>query len=126
VLPLLFLEPTQPSEIYNIINTISPSEACDRDNISAVFLRIRNQILAPVLPLYFDFVLESGIFPHIFKTAKVIPIYKLGNKNLIKNKCPISILPSLSKVEEKLIKNRLVNIFTNILHIITVLEQTIM
>ena len=52
---------------------------------------------------------ELGIFPKIFKTAKVILIYKPGSKNLVNNYCPISLLPCLSKVVEKVIKNKLVS-----------------
>ena len=52
---------------------------------------------------------ELGIFPKNFKTAKVIPIYKSGSKNLVHNYRPISLLPCLSKVLEKVIKNKLVS-----------------
>ena len=69
------------------------------------------EILAPVLFLYFVHAFELGLFPKIFKTAKLIPIFKSGNKQNIQNYCPISLLPSLSKFLEKLIKNRLINFF---------------
>ena len=52
---------------------------------------------------------ELGIFPKIFKTAEVIPICKSGPKNLVHNYRPISLLPCLSKVLEKVIKNKLVS-----------------
>ena len=55
------------------------------------------------------FVLEHGDFPQIFKIPKVIPIFKSCPRNSVNNYRPISILPSLSKVLEKLIKTRLVN-----------------
>ena len=51
---------------------------------------------------------ELEIFPKFFKTAKVIPIYKSGPKNLVHNYRPISLLPCLSKVLKKVIKNKLV------------------
>ena len=66
------------------------------DNIS-FFLRLGNEILAPVLSFYFDLVFELGIFPQIFKTAKVIPIFKSGDKQLMHNYRSISLLPCLSK-----------------------------
>ena len=43
------------------------------------------------------------------KVAKIIPIYKSGNKNSFNNYRPISILPALSKIMEKIVCNRLVN-----------------
>ena len=45
------------------------------------------------------------------KIAKVIPLFKSGSKNYFNNYKPISLLPQLSKILEKLYSNRL-NIFT--------------
>ena len=73
------------------------------------FLRLGNEVLAPILSCYFGLVLELEIFPKIFKTAKVIPIYNSGPKNLVHNYRPISLLPCLSKVLEKITNNKLVS-----------------
>ena len=89
----------------------NPSKACGCDNISNFFLRIRAFVLAPILAVYFGKALELGIFPHFFKTAKVIPIFKSGNKDNISNYRPIALLPNLSKILEKLIKNRFTKFF---------------
>ena len=70
----------------------------------AAFLRLGNKVLAPFLTAYFEIALEFVFFPHIFKTAKVIPVFKTGKRNLTNNYRPISLLLSLSKVLEKLIK----------------------
>ena len=107
----IVLDPLQPIEIFNVISSLNPHKATGYDNISSYFLRIGNKILAPVLSLLFECVFELGVFPQIFKTAKVIPIHKSGSKKLVSNYRLISLLPSLSKVFEKLIKHRLVNFF---------------
>ena len=49
----------------------------------------------------------SGVFPDELKIAKVIPLYKSGSSNLMSNYRPISILPTLSKIFEKLIHSRI-------------------
>ncbi len=49
----------------------------------------------------------SGVFPDPLKIARVIPLYKSGDKNDITNYRPISLLPVLSKIFEKLIHARL-------------------
>ena len=54
---------------------------------------------------------KLGFFPQIFKTAKVVPIFKAGDKHLVRNYRPISLLSCLSKVLEKVIKNRFINFF---------------
>ena len=46
-------------------------------------LRLGNEILAPILSFYFGPVFEFGIFTQIFKTAKVAPIFKFGDKHLV-------------------------------------------
>ena len=51
----------------------------------------------------------TGVVPENLKVAKVIPIYKSGNKNVFNNYRPISILTALSKIMEKILCNRLVN-----------------
>ena len=107
----IYLELTQPVEIFNIINSLHPYKACGYDDISAYFLRLGNIVLAPVLTVYYNYALERGIFPQIFKIAKVIPIFKSGKKDQVSNYRPISLLPNLSKILEKLIKTRFVNFF---------------
>ena len=103
------LNPSLPSEILNVIKSLKSFKACGYDNIPAHFLKLGGEVLANVLYVFFAFVFEHGVFPQIFKTAKVIPIFKSGARNSVNNYRPISILPSLSKVFEKLIKTRLVN-----------------
>ena len=51
----------------------------------------------------------TGIVPNKLKIAKVIPIYKNENPELFANYRPISILPSISKILERLMYNRLHN-----------------
>ena len=50
---------------------------------------------------------DLGYLPDSLKLAKEIPIYKKGIKDNIENYRPISILPILSKIFEKLIKTRI-------------------
>ena len=47
--------------------------------------------------------LNTGIFPNKFKQAKIIPIHKKEDVHLIENYRPISLLPSVSKIFEKVV-----------------------
>ena len=55
----------------------------------------------------FDMSLESGIFPDKPKIARLIPQYKAGDPANISNYRPISVLPSFSKMLERIMYNRL-------------------
>jgi hypothetical protein len=58
--------------------------------------------------------LATGIFPNRLKYSEIIPIYKKkGDKDLISNYRPISILTSFSKIFEKVICTRLYNHLVN-------------
>ena len=45
--------------------------------------------------------MNCGIFPEKFKLAKITPVYKKDDKYLVENYRPISLLPSVSKLFEK-------------------------
>ena len=53
----------------------------------------------------------TGIFPEKLKIAKVKPLYKKGDKCCFNNYRPISILPTISKVFERVMYTQLYNYF---------------
>ena len=95
-----------------LINTLNPSKASGKDDIFSFFIRLETEVLAPFLSVHFRYCFELGFFPSIFKTAKVVPIFKSRNKHLFQNYRSISLLPCLSKLLEKLIKSYLLKFFS--------------
>ena len=68
--------------------------------------------VSPCLTLIINQVLSTGQFQKKPKTAKVIPIHKTGEKSLMKNYRPISILPVVSKIIENVMHTQLTDYFT--------------
>ena len=51
--------------------------------------------------------ITTGIFPQSFKISKIIPLYKKGHHSLLTNYRPISLLPTISKVFERIIYDQM-------------------
>ena len=60
----------------------------------------------------FNLSLSTGIFPDKLKIAKVSPIFKNGEKDLLTNYQPISVLPCFSKILERIMYERLYSYLT--------------
>ena len=58
--------------------------------------------------------LTKGIFRDKLKIAKVIPLFKKGEKSIFSNYRPISLLPSISKLFEKVIYQQLYKYFEDL------------
>ena len=53
--------------------------------------------------------LSIGIVPDKMKIAEVVPLFKSGDNQLYTNYRTVSILPSFSKIIEKIVYRRLMN-----------------
>ena len=62
--------------------------------------------------------MTEGVFPDHLKVAKIIPVFKAGDAQLVTNYRPISILAIFSKIFEKILCSRLESYLeqNNILH----------
>ena len=88
--------------LKKIIQSMKPKRSCGEDGISMFLIKqIHEHILDPLVHL-FNLSFKTGFIPRTFKTAKIIPIFKSGERNLFNNYRPISILPAFSKLLEKL------------------------
>ena len=105
----LFMTPTNQYEILKIITKLKNKGSSGYDNISNILLKqLCPQICAP-LSIIFNKSLSEGIFPEKMKLAEVIPVYKSKDIYSCTNYRPISLLPVVSKVLEKVVYRRLYN-----------------
>ena len=106
------LIPTTPNEIISIIEKFKPKTSKGHDNISNKIIKQTGAQIATALSHIINLSFEQGVIPADLKIAKVIPIFKNDDNTLFKNYRPISILPSFSKIFEKLVHKRLFNYLT--------------
>ena len=107
--PPFVIPPITYEFVYKELILLNVSKSTGSDCISAKFLKLTADIIAPILTRLFNDSLSSGIYPTIFKSAKVIPIHKKGSKSDKSNYRPISILPVMSLVFERHVSNSLRN-----------------
>lgn len=105
----MVLNETDDVEVRAIIHSLKGHSAVGWDGITTSLLKSAVDILTPSITRVCNLCLSQGIFPKVFKTAIVHPIFKKGCKESVTNYRPISVLSSLSKILEKLINKRLVS-----------------
>ena len=88
-------------------------KACGYDEISNKIIKKSSDIVAPFLKTLFDACLQQGIFPDCFKLAQVAPLFKGGDRTNLGSYRPISLLPALSKVLEKIILVRMMTFLSD-------------
>jgi len=100
----MFLIPCDASEIENIIKGLQNDKASD---IPIILLKRCVPVLSNHLSRFFNVFMESGIFPKILKVGKITPVFKKGDCQTFDNYRPISLLPILGKILEKILYLRL-------------------
>ena len=100
-------------EIDKIISSLKSKHSTGQDNISTILIKsLKPELIAPIT-LIVNQMLTTSIFPNSLKIAKVKPLYKKGDANSRDNYRPISLLPSISKILEKIILIQLDEHFTH-------------
>ena len=93
--------------IQNTLKEMKSKKSFGKDNISTFLLKeIMNIIVIPV-EFLFNISLRTGYIPPSYKCAKIVPIFKGGNKSEFCNYRPISLLSSFGKLLEKIIAKQM-------------------
>ncbi len=104
---LMFLTAVDEREIIEITTKCKNKKSTDCDDIDMVILKKVITCIAKPLSYIYNLLFQSGTFLHKMKIAKVVPLFKTGNKHLFTNYRPFSLLPQFSKILEELFDSRL-------------------
>ena len=74
-------------------------------------LKLCGESIYKPLNLIFKFCLKTGQFPSDWKKANVVLVFKKGDKQLVKNYRPISLLRITGKIFERLLYNQMFEFF---------------
>ena len=104
-------------EILIEINSLDTSKSTQSEDIHFKIIKDNADIFANFILQNFNKCIIDGKFPDQLKKADVSPVFKKGNHNDKTNYRPVSILPSLSKIYERLIYNQINHMTENALSI---------
>ena len=116
--PEFYLQPTDTtfslkapsanaSTVCRFLNQLDAKKATGLDRIPCKLLKLSSSIVGPSLAYIFKSCIDAEIFPNEWKIAKVTPLFKKGSKRELGNYRPISVLPLVSKIFEKIIYHQL-------------------
>ena len=120
--PEYYLKPTDsvfslktPSigRVHKLLTKIDEKKSVGLDKIPSKLLKIAADIVAPSLTAIFTASINTGIFPNEWKESRVSPVYKSGARNDPSNYRPISVIPVIAKIFEKIVYDQLYEYLNN-------------
>ena len=100
-------------ELEKAFKTLKQSKAIGCDGLNGNIIIDVYDFIKVILFKIFKASPEEAVFPEKLKIAKVILVFKKGDKENVENCRPTSILPVFSKVLERVMYNRLYEYFMN-------------
>ena len=89
-------------DISVIVKNLNSSKATTHKNIPIKIFKEHINVYIKEVTNIFNNMIDNAEFPDSFKRPDVTPVYKKGDTSLLNNYRPISVLPTLSKLIEKL------------------------
>lgn len=111
--PVFNLCTLSQSQVDKVICGLNSSKAKDAFGMDVLFLKNQKDSLIAPLTSIINTSISEEIFPDPWKHSIITPIFKSGNPAITSNYRPISILPTVSKIMEKLVAEQIINHLNN-------------
>ena len=103
----IFSYPVHEGELFKTATScLKPDKAAGYDELKPGIIKHIIPFITKPLTHICNLSFNSGVFPNKLKIAKIIPVFKEGEKDQYKNYRPISLLSCFSKIIERLMFNR--------------------
>ena len=104
-----YLSNCSPENIKDIILSLETKNSLDIEDLSTKVLKKVADSIASPLCYIINLSLELGYYPERLKVSRTVPIFKSGQPDDLSNYRPISCLPVISKIFEKVVSKQLFN-----------------
>ena len=102
-----FLPVTQ-DDVFALLCSVDANKATGSDGLPGKILKNCASSLAPSLTLIFNASLQVGVVPSVYKQSNISPLFKSGDRSKASNYRPVSLLPIVSRLLEKIVQRQLV------------------
>lgn len=110
--PNILFQFTTDDVLHALLN-VNVNMSCGPDKIHPLVLKKCASVLVQPLTDLFNLSLKSGVFPSIWKSSFIKPIFKSGRRTDIENYRGISILSAIPKLFESMVKDRIFFLIKN-------------
>ena len=100
-------------DVRKILMKLKPRKSPGPDGIHPMILKNCAENLASSLSGIFNSFFASGVMPHNWKLADIIPLHKKGPKKYCKNYRPVSLTSLVCKVCEMIVREQIVQFWIN-------------
>ena len=102
----------EPWDVYQVINDMDPKKVTSGPIPTKILKLVTREVCVPIAKCI-NLAIDIDIFPSELKFADVLPIHKGKDSFLPENYRPISILPAISKIFEKLLEKQMYTFMEN-------------
>eukprot|EP00117_Sycon_ciliatum_P009573 scpid36683/ scgid4451/ Probable RNA-directed DNA polymerase from transposon X-element; Reverse transcriptase len=111
---LCCFKPVSIACVRKLLSSVDTTKSTGSDGVPALVLAACSDLLAPSVTLIFNKSLSEGRFPLSMKLANITPVYKnkSGDPTKATNFRPVSLLPIISKILERIVHSQLTEFLT--------------
>ena len=105
----MFLNKISEKELSVAIRNLENKYSSVFDGLNNFIIKKIQFAIVPTLTYLVNKCFENSVFPNCLKEAVIIPLYRKGDPKVAENYRPISLLPTIGKLIEKLVQKRMLN-----------------
>ncbi|KAJ3651923.1 hypothetical protein Zmor_017927 [Zophobas morio] len=97
------LDTVSEKNVTNAINKLKMKSTSGPDNVPSFVIRECADAFSEPLTVLFNLALRLNTFPDMWKSAVIIPVFKKGDRTVLENYRPVSLINNFSKIFEYLL-----------------------
>ena len=101
------VQPTDGDTLRAVVFSMRGTSACGLDGLSIKVVKLCYDVIGPLLQHIINSCLSRNDFPRSWKHSLVRPIFKSGDPTMPSNYRPISLLPVIAKITERIVQRQL-------------------